>query len=114
MALGWLNKLTHFVTRAKDSPIGDRVSELRDAIGRETRARPEHSEPTPAPTWSDSALDGVPMAMVIVGLVLAACTELIRVWAILGYLLIVVAPVVYWLRRIEKRLIDLSRFNRQR
>jgi hypothetical protein len=111
MARGWINKVREFVSRTKELTGPERELDRRESSTREPRPRLEPCQPPPS-TWVDTLLDGVPLAMFIVGAVLSACTELIRAWAILGYLLLTVSPVVYWLRRIEKRLAENERKNR--
>lgn len=64
-------------------------------------------QPTPTPpmpTWRETLVDAWPIFMLVAGVLISACTQLIGVWAILGYLLIVTAPIVHLLRKIERHL----------
>lgn len=58
----------------------------------------------PAPNWRDTLVDAWPIFMLVCGILISACTQLIGVWAILGYLLVVTAPIVHLLRKIEMHL----------
>jgi hypothetical protein len=48
----------------------------------------------------------VPAAMLTSGALLTAFAELIGVWGLLGFALLAAAPVVFWLQRVERRLVE--------
>jgi hypothetical protein len=108
MALDWFEKVQKLLVRTPGAATGlaEPVTARRDS-----RAGSESPPPPspPPPTWWDTYLDLVPLVMAIVGSLLTIFTEKIGAWALLGYLLLTVAPVVFWLRRIEKRLAELIR-----
>ena len=58
--------------------------------------------------WRAIAESGLPIGMLVLGVVLAAFAELIGVWAILGFILIGSAPILLWQQRIERQLIALQ------
>lgn len=71
---------------------------------------PQQQQPKAAPPRSakEMVLRAVPLAMLVIGALLTACAELLEGWYVLGFLLLVAAPIVYWLQRIEARLAKLE------
>ena len=64
--------------------------------------------------WRVLLLDGLPLILLCIGLVLTAFAELIGTWAVLGYLLVSVSPVVYWQLRLERKLDRLVELQEKR
>lgn len=98
------------IARLRES-LPETVDQVRQAAAATSDPRAPGES---APRWVDSFLQPAPVAMLVVGALLAAFTELIGPWAILGYLLLAVAPILYWLQRIESRLVELRRELRNR
>lgn len=108
MAFQWLNKLRDRVLEATRPPV-----ETGPPVPGTVEGRSEPPGPQ-ATTWLQMLAAAIPLFMFVIGILLAAFTELVRLWAILGYLLIVTAPIVYWLRRIDARLVELQKHLRHR
>lgn len=86
--------------RGGGSSAGSKAGAPREP--RESRATAPETR-----TWIESFVRPAPLAMLVVGGILASFTELIGPWAFLGYLLLATAPLVYLLQRIERRLVEL-------
>lgn len=99
-----------FLRIVRETWISRRESSLPEIPPPRAMNSPEvRVEPTPAaaPTaLVEALLAPLPLAMLIAGGLLTIFTELVGTWAILGYLLVTLAPVVYWLQRIERRLAE--------
>jgi hypothetical protein len=75
----------------------------------------EQTKQTEKSRWTQIVELGVPALMLVIGLLLTVLAELIGLWGILGFLLLVGSPVVFWLQRVERKLgevIDELRRNR--
>lgn len=100
--------------------VARRASEGEQTVAAERPPRrPEHDQTpvAPEPTQAVSqpiTLRTIPLLMAVVGGTLTGCSELIRGWAVLGYLLLTAAPMVYWLQRIEYRLAEQNRLLAER
>jgi hypothetical protein len=67
----------------------------------------EQAKQTEKSRWSQIIELGVPTTMLVVGGLLTALAELIGLWGVLGYLLLVTSPVVFWLQRLEKKMAEV-------
>lgn len=105
MMADWLGYLRRVTARVRQDDLDDVESGIVPPI-------PEPAPPH-APTWHDTILGGLPLGMLISGLLITACSQLIGVWAILGYLLLVASPIVYQLNRIEKRLVETLHWRKE-
>ena len=106
MAFRWVQRVRGLLPGAKGASADGESSDVDEP------ARADPDEPTqPTTSWwelvQQLVLAGIPLAMLVVGLLLTACSELIGLWALLGFALLVASPVVYWLYRIERRLAKL-------
>ena len=106
MAFKWVQRVKGWV--AGDTPEGTATDSQEGAP----------TTPPPAAESTDSSrLDGVlrclPLFMLLAGAGISACGELLGLWALLGYLLLVTSPVVYWLSRIEQRLAKVLELQRK-
>jgi hypothetical protein len=66
--------------------------------------------PPPAaapPKFADTVISLTPISVFGAGLLLTLFAERLGNWAVLGFLLVAVSPVLYFLRRIELRIIEL-------
>lgn len=101
MAFEWASKLKNkFVEMASQ-----RGAAKTGAAQPSTYTIDAYAPPPPTtPSWRDALVDAWPAFMFVAGLLISACTQLIGVWAILGYLLVATAPIVYLLRKIERHL----------
>ena len=104
--MSWLSQAANLIAKAiKKQPPGT-VLPTPEPTGPEPRA------PAPAPisedkTWRESLLRALPLAMLILGALLSSCGELIGSWVLLGYLLLVATPIVFWLGRLDQRLVEM-------
>ena len=101
MANDWIDKLRKFLPATKPE---DPFEESSGTIQRTSTATPVAS---PWDAWAQLLRAGTPIFMISVGTILAIFTELVGIWAILGYALITAAPIVYLLIRIEQRLVEV-------
>ena len=104
MPIGWLDRLKEFIpTRAPAAPPDDSAL----LHGPPAPDAPAESAPARIPTylkWAASVRLYFPLGMFVIGGMMSACTQLIGTWAFLGYLLLVTAPIVYQLQRVERAL----------
>jgi hypothetical protein len=111
MALDWLKKVRslaqEYVASRRQIPPANGAyrpsGPYRDALEEEFESTV--AEP---PSWTEVFVRAIPVFMAVVGCLLTFFTEMIGAWAMLGYLLLVVAPIVYWLQRIEGRLAQIA------
>ncbi|MFO0945975.1 MAG: hypothetical protein U1D30_08520 [Planctomycetota bacterium] len=103
MAFEWVSKIKKYLPTSKSTTVADADAYLPPPPSRSESTVP----PSPFDLWMRTARGGIPVAMLIVGGMLAGFTELIGIWAILGYGLIAAAPIVFFLHRIELRLTEL-------
>jgi hypothetical protein len=68
----------------------------------------EHAKQTEKSRWNHIIELGVPASMLVIGLLLTCLSELIGLWGLLGFLLLVTSPVVYWLQRIERKMAEVA------
>jgi len=106
MAFRWLQRVRNLL------PGGNDVSADRELSNVHQPSRVETDERAPQTTswWElvqQLVLAGIPLGMLCVGLLLTVCAELIGLWALLGFGLLIASPIVYWLYRIEKGLARL-------
>jgi hypothetical protein len=104
MAYEWLDKIREYLPANKREGA---YEEIATTAGSTQGANGTASAVSQWESWMRVARNGIPVAMLIVGGILALFTELIGVWAIFGYVLVAGAPVVYLLLRIEQRLIEV-------
>lgn len=104
MAPQWLTKVKEFVAGKRDPDPAEPPDGAPGKTGAVAKTGAVTGAKSPAtsakidrPLWRHL----LPMWMLIVGLLFTLCSELLKLWAILGYLLVVAAPIVYWLERIE-------------
>lgn len=102
MAFEWVGKLRKYLPARGD---------FGSATDNGAYGAPPTGDPTAPPSqlqaWLKVVRGGVPVAMMVVGILLSAFTELVGLWALLGYALLAAAPIVYFLVRVEQRLIEL-------
>ncbi|MGL4464499.1 MAG: hypothetical protein ACRDD1_17425 [Planctomycetia bacterium] len=107
MAIDWLKNTA--------KQLVDQIGKTPATVDVEPEPPPPANLPPPAKPNAAQQLDAfstlfrtaVPLSMLLCGALLSGCTELIGPWAALGYALLALAPVVYWLQRIEQRLAEL-------
>ena len=104
----WLDRLKQLIKPAATASSGD--LERPDELDRP----PTATAPAPSPTFIDTLLALVPVALLGAGLLMTVFAERLKTWAVLGYLLLAAAPVTYFLQRIERRLAELADLWRQR
>lgn len=102
MAFEWATKLKNKIVEAASSRSATKQGTTPTSSYTIDAYQPPPTPPTPS--WWDTLIDAWPAFMLVAGLLIAACTQLIGIWAILGYLLIVTSPVVHLLRKIERSL----------
>jgi len=113
--MGWLDRVKTLLSKGRN---GDGVALPGDESA--PLAEPNTAAPpvdAPHPSWVQQIIESLPLAMLFTGTLLSLCSELIGFWAALGYLMLVTAPVVHYLRLIEQRLTeirDLTRKGRDR
>lgn len=112
MPPAWYDKIRAMMPK-RTSPSGS-VTEIDIDPGIGDSGVLPQANPDRMQQWSRATLEGLPTGMFILGLLLTICSQLIGLWAMLGYLLLVMAPIVYWLGRIEKRLAELIETNKRR
>ena len=104
MAWKWVRDARNLLPGGKKSPPEEEEKDDDEA--------PVAAAPAPPTSWWSLVrqvfFSSIPLGMLIIGALLTAFAELIGLWAVLGYLLLSSAPVVYWLQRIEQRLDRLA------
>lgn len=104
MAFEWVSKIKKYLPASKSTSPAD-----MDVYPPPPSSRQDASPAPPSQfeLWMRTARGGISVAMLAVGGLLAGFTELIGIWAILGYALLASAPIVFFLHRIEQRLMEL-------
>lgn len=119
MAFKWVSKVRRLLP-GSSSPEQDEPEEVREAVAelRNSASKPPAPKEEPSvnhpPPWMTMFIQQIPTSMLVIGLLLSACAQLISVWAFLGFLLVAASPIVYWLRRVEKKLDELIEVTRKR
>lgn len=117
MAFNWVSKIRRLIpvgrTEEDDEVLATSGEVAAANDGTVKPAAPPTAESAPSaagepPPWLTMVVDQTPYIMFVVGVLLSACAQLIQVWAFLGFLLIACSPIVFWLRRLEKRLRELT------
>lgn len=110
MADNWVKKVSDWVSEQREKRRRHHALEKAGAHQKIEELSTKEAEEQLRPAgrgffnfW-EMIVPGFPLGMLAIGVLLSACTELIGIYAILGYLLIATAPIVYILNRIERRI----------
>ncbi len=108
----WLNKVRELLPARLKQSIGA-IEATDDRAEDDLAPSGTASGPPASESWASIFRRAIPLAMLILGGLIAACTELVGLWAILGYLLLASAPIVYLLQRIEATLMEILKVKQQ-
>ena len=113
--MGVFDKVKSWIQGDAQEPDADAPGMESDAALRSpTASSIGTTAPSKLVSWGDAVLFYTPAGMLVIGCLLTALSELIAGWAHLGYLMVVLSPVVYWLIRIERHLAELVALQRKR
>ena len=103
MAIGIFDRVRHRILGKPSKELEEQVAAVAATGVRQRQPKP----PTPR-TWGQIIIDSLPIAVLVIGGILTACSELIQLWAILGYMMLVSAPILHLLMRIDRNLKELN------
>ena len=111
----WFDRLKERILRARsevEAPIDEApTSPYRDSV---MERPPTTPPPKPTPTLANALWRLGPYVVLGIGLAMTIFAERLRSWAILGFLLLASAPILFALRRIEELLKELVETNKIR
>ena len=106
---GWLDRLKDAARSVLPTPPAPApAADAPEALGDDAPDAPETAN------FLNTVAGLAPLVLLGVGLALTAFAPLVGNWAVLGFLLLASAPVVYQLRRVERRLKELVELQKRR
>jgi hypothetical protein len=105
----WITKLRNKVLGGKSDSIGNGAPPPSEALREQATPAEKPAPPPPAatPKFADTLVALTPISVFGVGLLLTVFAERLGNWAVLGFLLVAGSPLLYFLRRIELRIVEL-------